>query len=96
MLGRIYCSMQGIFFSNFYQLVQIYTYDCFLRVFKVTGPFVVMIYKMIAGDMIRFMVIYGVFLNGFGLGNLTNASVFENMLYKFAFLKSLLSAILNS
>lgn len=32
---------------------------------KLTGPFVVMIYKMISGDMFTFSIIYGIMLLGF-------------------------------
>ena len=41
-----------------------------LRVFKATGPFVVMIYKMVVGDIAEFSTIYSGFLLGFTLGNL--------------------------
>jgi hypothetical protein len=37
-------------------------------VFTVTGPFVVMIYKMIAGDILTFASIYVLLLFGFSLG----------------------------
>ncbi|XP_070540761.1 transient receptor potential cation channel subfamily V member 5-like isoform X2 [Ptychodera flava] len=37
----------------------------FLRPFKLVGPFVVMIYKMIRGDLLKFFAIYIVFLVGF-------------------------------
>ncbi|XP_077992158.1 transient receptor potential cation channel subfamily V member 6-like [Glandiceps talaboti] len=40
----------------------------FLRPFKLVGPFVVMIYKMIRGDLLRFFAIYLVFLIGFSQG----------------------------
>jgi hypothetical protein len=33
------------------------------------GPFVVMIYKMIKGDLLRFFTIYVVFLIGFSQGS---------------------------
>ena len=42
----------------------------FFRVFSITGPFVVMIYKMIAGDILTFASIYLILLFGFSLGNL--------------------------
>ena len=35
------------------------------RALKLTGPFVVMIYKMISGDMFTFSIIYGIMLVGF-------------------------------
>ncbi|XP_061164690.1 transient receptor potential cation channel subfamily V member 5-like isoform X6 [Saccostrea echinata] len=37
----------------------------FCRGFKIVGPFVVMIYKMIAGDLLRWIIIYLVFIIGF-------------------------------
>ncbi len=44
---------------------------CFLilRVFETTGPFVVMIYKMVIGDIMTFGAIYLFLLFGFSLGN---------------------------
>lgn len=41
----------------------------FCRGFKTVGPFVVMIYRMIMGDLIRFVSIYLVFVMGFSQGN---------------------------
>lgn len=40
----------------------------YLKVFKITGPFVVMIYKMVIGDIAEFSTIYSGFLFGFTLG----------------------------
>uniref|UniRef100_T1IIR8 Ion transport domain-containing protein n=1 Tax=Strigamia maritima TaxID=126957 RepID=T1IIR8_STRMM len=37
----------------------------FCRGFKIVGPFVVMVYKMIVGDLLRFVAIYLVFVLGF-------------------------------
>ncbi|KAK7491606.1 hypothetical protein BaRGS_00017059 [Batillaria attramentaria] len=37
----------------------------FCRGFRIVGPFVVMIYKMIKGDLLRFFIIYAVFVIGF-------------------------------
>jgi hypothetical protein len=37
----------------------------FFRGFKILGPFVVMIYQMINGDLLRFVIIYVVFIIGF-------------------------------
>ncbi|KAK7075155.1 hypothetical protein SK128_019943 [Halocaridina rubra] len=37
----------------------------FAGALKLTGPFVVMIYKMISGDMFTFSIIYGIMLLGF-------------------------------
>lgn len=47
-----------------------YSYLTYLRLpspsaLKLTGPFVVMIYKMISGDMFTFSIIYGIMLLGF-------------------------------
>lgn len=38
------------------------------RGFKIVGPFVVMIYNMIAGDLLRWIIIYLVFIIGFSQG----------------------------
>jgi len=43
----------------------------FCRGFKTVGPFVVMIYRMIMGDLLRFVSIYLVFVMGFSQGNTT-------------------------
>ncbi|XP_063989987.1 transient receptor potential cation channel subfamily V member 5 isoform X2 [Diachasmimorpha longicaudata] len=40
----------------------------FCRGFKTVGPFVVMIYRMIMGDLLRFVTIYLVFVMGFSQG----------------------------
>lgn len=40
----------------------------FCRGFKSVGPFVVMIYRMIMGDLLRFVSIYLVFVIGFSQG----------------------------
>lgn len=40
----------------------------FCRGFKTVGPFVVMIYRMIMGDLLRFVSIYMVFVMGFSQG----------------------------
>jgi len=51
------------------------TFDCvcctvlLFRGFRIVGPFVVMIYKMIHTDLLRFFAIYLVFLIGFSQGN---------------------------
>ncbi|XP_066276923.1 transient receptor potential cation channel subfamily V member 5-like isoform X2 [Branchiostoma lanceolatum] len=37
----------------------------FFRGFKLVGPFVVMIYKMLKGDILRFLIIYAVFVLAF-------------------------------
>jgi hypothetical protein len=37
----------------------------FIMAFRLTGPFVVMIYKMLLNDVLRFFIIYIVFLAGF-------------------------------
>jgi hypothetical protein len=45
---------------------------CFLsnfRGFKLTGPFVIMIYRMMAADLMKFGVIYIIFVMGFAQGS---------------------------
>ena len=37
----------------------------FVMAFRLTGPFVVMIYEMLFNDVLRFFIIYMVFLAGF-------------------------------
>ena len=37
----------------------------FCRGFKLTGPFVIMIYRMMAADLLRFVIIYIIFVMGF-------------------------------
>lgn len=37
----------------------------FVMAFRLTGPFVVMIYQMLINDVLRFCIIYVVFLAGF-------------------------------
>jgi hypothetical protein len=37
----------------------------FVMAFRLTGPFVVMIYEMLFNDVLRFCIIYMVFLAGF-------------------------------
>lgn len=44
----------------------------FCRGFKTVGPFVVMIYRMIMGDLLRFVSIYLVFVMGFSQGKLAH------------------------
>lgn len=38
---------------------------CFIMPFRFTGPFLIMIYKMLFTDVLRFCVIYMIFLAGF-------------------------------
>ena len=37
----------------------------FVMAFRLTGPFVVMIYQMLFNDVLRFFIIYAVFLSAF-------------------------------
>ena len=37
----------------------------FIMPFRFTGPFVIMIYKMLFNDVLRFLMIYTIFLAGF-------------------------------
>jgi hypothetical protein len=54
----------NIFFLNEYKMFSL-NVICFHRGFKTVGPFVVMIYRMIMGDLLRFVSIYLVFVMGF-------------------------------
>lgn len=62
---------------------------CFFRGFKTVGPFVVMIYRMIMGDLLRFATIYLVFVLGFSQGkykfkqNICSPYLRQNMLLHF-------------
>lgn len=61
----------------------------YARVLKVTGPFVVMIYKMIIGDILTFATIYLLLLFGFSMGEyniLKNGPINSNLIF-FAFSK---------
>jgi hypothetical protein len=45
--------------------------SCFcFRGFKLTGPTVIMIYRMMAADLLRFVAIYFIFVMGFAQGML--------------------------
>lgn len=48
--------------------VDVYSFLFGYRGFKLVGPFIVMIYNMIAGDLLRFLIIYLIFLLGFSQG----------------------------
>ena len=37
----------------------------YYRGFKLTGPFVIMIYRMLAADLLKFGVMYSIFIMGF-------------------------------
>lgn len=49
----------------------------FCRGFKTVGPFVVMIYRMIMGDLLRFASIYLVFVMGFSQGKVPRAALWD-------------------
>ena len=58
--------------DNLIMLVMMMTGPYFLffcRGFKLTGPFVIMIYRMMAADLLRFCVIYIIFVMGFAQCN---------------------------
>ena len=38
----------------------------FLLAFKLTGPMVIMVYRMLCNDVLKFCIVYIVFLGGFG------------------------------
>jgi hypothetical protein len=40
----------------------------YFRGVKIVGPFVIMIYRMITGDLLRFVTIYAIFAIGFSQG----------------------------
>ncbi|KHJ43908.1 ankyrin repeat protein [Trichuris suis] len=56
--AEFYMSAMAILTSSFYFLF-------FLRSNRLVGPFVIMFYKMMAGDVFRFLLIYVIFLFGF-------------------------------
>ena len=53
-------------------IIQILTskIDIFFRGFKTTGPFVTMIYRMVANDLFRFCIVFFIFVMGFGQCNM--------------------------
>ena len=60
------------------------------RGFKKVGPFVVMIYRMILGDLLRFVTIYLVFVLGFSQGLSTRCHDLQNNFKVFQLFCSLL------
>ena len=62
------------------------------RGFKKVGPFVVMIYRMILGDLLRFVTIYIVFIMGFSQGGyqvpVPPINFVPNVLMQFEFLET--------
>ncbi|CAG0905234.1 unnamed protein product [Darwinula stevensoni] len=63
---RFACTTQAEDIFAVMSMVTIAPYFLFFcRGFKTVGPFVVMIYKMIKGDLLRFVTIYSVFIMGF-------------------------------
>ena len=62
------------------------------RGFKKVGPFVVMIYRMILGDLLRFVTIYIVFIMGFSQGGyqvpVPPINFIPNVLMQFEFLET--------
>ncbi|GAB1607822.1 transient receptor potential cation channel subfamily V member 5-like [Argonauta hians] len=64
--GRLTCSHEYEDIMGVMAIVCTAPYFLFFcRGFGVTGPFVVMIYSMIKGDLLRFFIIYLIFLMGF-------------------------------
>lgn len=55
-------------FDRLVSLLSYYTLRSISRGFKTVGPFVVMIYRMLMGDLLRFVCIYLVFVMGFSQG----------------------------
>ncbi|UYV76201.1 Iav [Cordylochernes scorpioides] len=53
----------------------------FAGAIRLTGPFITMIYKMLAGDMVRFSIIYLIFLSGFSQGN-TSVYIYSHLVEK--------------
>ncbi|XP_067949718.1 transient receptor potential cation channel subfamily V member 5-like [Watersipora subatra] len=69
--GRIFCSFDEnlIVYEDILAVLTILVtaphFLFFCRGFKMVGPFVTMIYKMLVGDLLRFFTIYFIFLIGF-------------------------------
>ncbi|ESO92828.1 hypothetical protein LOTGIDRAFT_216486 [Lottia gigantea] len=64
--GRASCSHQYEDYMAVFAILCTAPYFLFFcRGFRTVGPFVVMIYKMIKGDLLRFVIIYVIFLIGF-------------------------------
>lgn len=64
-----YISMVVPLAAYMYDLKSLALWPLFFRTFKLTGPFVTMIYKMLLGDLLRFGIIYVIFLTGFTQGS---------------------------
>ncbi|CAB3409151.1 unnamed protein product [Caenorhabditis bovis] len=68
---RLACSVSPVFLvidNVLIAITMIFTtihYLFFCRVIRFVGPFVLMVYTIIATDIFRFMLIYGIFLMGF-------------------------------
>ncbi|XP_067662338.1 transient receptor potential cation channel subfamily V member 5-like isoform X2 [Haliotis asinina] len=64
--GRAFCSHEYEDIMGVLAILCTAPYSLFFcRGFRIVGPFVVMIYKMIKGDLLRFFIIYAVFVIGF-------------------------------
>ena len=68
---QMYHSHQNLCISII-PIIQILTskIDIFFRGFKTTGPFVTMIYRMVANDLFRFCIVFFIFVMGFGQCNM--------------------------
>ena len=71
-----------------YPFIQILTSKIyiFFRGFKTTGPFVTMIYRMVANDLFRFCIVFFIFVMGFGQCNMIFLLI--NLRYGWNFEKS--------
>ncbi|KRY91660.1 Transient receptor potential cation channel subfamily V member 6 [Trichinella pseudospiralis] len=63
---RLTCSYKAEFYTSALAvLMSSFNFLFFLRSNRLVGPFVIMFYKMMAGDVFRFLLIYVIFLFGF-------------------------------
>ena len=68
-LLAIFSAIQSEWEFSFIALASVLGYAYlffFLLAFKLTGPMVIMVYKMLCNDILKFCVVYSVFLIGFG------------------------------
>lgn len=61
----VFSFLLQVFALNFFDFEEFKKLLSFFRGFKTVGPFVVMIYRMVVGDLLRFVCIYMVFVMGF-------------------------------
>ena len=79
-MSMLFIGFYFLFFCRFVHFTLFYVhtdftenYFFFFRGFKTTGPFVIMVYRMLAADLIKFGVMYAIFVMGFAQGIFNNS-----------------------